>query len=92
MDWKLLLSTFAAVFVAEIGDKTQLATFSFAAGGSSRLAVFLGAATALICTSAIAVLAGEAVSRAVPPHWLQRGAGMLFLVLGVLFLLGAREA
>jgi len=88
MDWKLFASTFAAVFVAELGDKTQLATFSLAAEGASRLAVFAGSALALVTTSAIAVLAGDAVSRVVSPIWLRRAAGLLFLVLGVLLLLG----
>jgi len=87
MDWKLFASTFAAIFLAEMGDKTQLATLSLAAGGS-RWVVFAASAAALVATSAIAVLAGEAVSRAVPPVWIRRAAGALFLVLGVLFLLG----
>jgi putative Ca2+/H+ antiporter (TMEM165/GDT1 family) len=91
MDWKLFASTFAAIFFAEIGDKTQLATLSLAAGGSSRWVVFAGSALALIATSAIAVVAGEALSRTIPPIWLKRGAGALFIVLGVLFLVGARE-
>jgi putative Ca2+/H+ antiporter (TMEM165/GDT1 family) len=87
MDWKLFVSTFAAIFLAEMGDKTQLATLSLAAGGS-RWVVFGAAAAALVATSAIAVLAGEVVSRAVPPIWIKRAAGVLFLVLGALFLLG----
>jgi Ca2+/H+ antiporter, TMEM165/GDT1 family len=87
MDWKLLGSTFLAIFLAEIGDKTQLATLSLAAGGSSRWVVFAGSALALVATSAIAVVAGEALSRAIPPIWLRRAAGALFLVLGVIFLL-----
>jgi putative Ca2+/H+ antiporter (TMEM165/GDT1 family) len=89
MDWKLFASTFAAVFLAELGDKTQLATLSLAAGGSSRWAVFAGSALALVITSAIAVLVGEAVSGVVSPIWLRRGAGLVFLVLGAAFLLGA---
>jgi len=92
MDWKLFASTFAAIFLAEIGDKTQLATLSLAAGGSSRWVVFAGSALALVATSAIAVLAGEALSRVVPPSWLRRGAGVLFLILGVVFLLGWGDA
>ena len=88
MDWKLFASTFAAIFLAEIGDKTQLATLSLAAGGSSRWVVFAGSALALVATSAIAVVAGEALTRAIPPVWIKRGAGVLFIVLGVLFLLG----
>ena len=87
MDWKLLLSTFVSIFVAELGDKTQLATLSLAAGGKSRLAVFLGSALALCASSAIAVVAGEGVTRLIPPIWLRRIAGGVFVVLGLLFLL-----
>lgn len=91
MDWKLFASTFVAIFLAEIGDKTQLATLSLAAGGSSRWVVFAASAGALVVTSAIAVLAGEALSRAIPPIWLKRAAGALFLVLGVVFLMSRGE-
>ena len=59
MDWKLVATTFASVFVAELGDKTQLATLSFATGGCSRWAVFVGSASALVCTSLFAVLVGR---------------------------------
>ena len=86
MDYKLALSTFLAVFVAEMGDKTQLATFAFASGGRSKWAVFVGAALALVLTSAIAVVAGEWVGRVVPEVWVRRAAGVLFLVLGVAYL------
>lgn len=91
MDWKLLATTFAAIFIAEIGDKTQLATLSFAAGGSSRWVVFAGAALALVTTSAIAVLAGEALTRFISPTVLRRAAGGLFIVLGVFFVFGRGE-
>jgi len=91
MDWKLLLSTFTAIFVAELGDKTQLATLSFAAGGKSRWVVFLGAALALVSTSAIATLGGEMVARLVPPIWIRRGAGLIFVAMGLLFLVGKGE-
>ena len=86
MDWKLFASTFVAIFVAEIGDKTQLATLSLAAGGSSRWAVFAGSALALVATSAVAVLLGEAVARVVSPLWLKRLAGAVFLLLGAFYL------
>lgn len=88
MDWKLFLSTFGLVFLAELGDKTQLATLSLAASGKSRVAVFLGAAGALVLTSCIAVLLGGTLARVVPEVWIQRAAGVGFLVMGVLFLLG----
>ncbi|HLL55829.1 MAG TPA: TMEM165/GDT1 family protein [Myxococcaceae bacterium] len=89
MDWKLMGSTFIAVFLAELGDKTQLATFNLAAGSNSRWAIFIGSAAALVATSAIAVLAGEAVSRVIPPHWLKRVAGVAFVLIGVWFVLTA---
>lgn len=91
MDFKLALTTFVTVFLAELGDKTQLAALSLAAGGRSRLAVFVGASLALVATSAIAVLAGDAIGRAVPPVWIRRGAAVLFLVLGVWLLVGRSE-
>jgi putative Ca2+/H+ antiporter (TMEM165/GDT1 family) len=91
MDWKLFASTFVAIFAAEMGDKTQLATLSLAAGGSSRVVVFAASALALVATSAIAVLAGEIVARYVQPIWLRRIAGAVFLVLGALYLLGKGE-
>jgi putative Ca2+/H+ antiporter (TMEM165/GDT1 family) len=86
MEWKLVGSTFLVIFLAELGDKTQLATFGLASGATSRMAVFIGAAVALVAT-AIAVLVGEAVSRVIPEIWLKRGAGALFIVLGILFMI-----
>jgi putative Ca2+/H+ antiporter (TMEM165/GDT1 family) len=86
MDWKALATAFITVFVAELGDKTQLATFSLAAGGTSRWTIFIGSAAALVATSAIAVVAGGAIGRVVNPLWLKRAAGALFIVLGVLYL------
>jgi len=82
MDWKLLTTTFTAVFLAELGDKTQLATMGLAAGAHSRWTVFLGASLALVLASAIGVVAGAAVTRVIPPVWLARASGALFIVLG----------
>lgn len=87
MDWKLFVSTFTAIFLAELGDKTQLAAMTFAAGAKSKWMVFAASAAALVLSSAIAVAAGEAVSRVVPPLWLRRGAGAVFVIMGALFLL-----
>ena len=91
MDWKLFGSTFAAIFIAEMGDKTQIATLSLSGSGSSRWVVFAASSLALVATSAIAVLGGEAVSRAVPPIWIKRAAGALFIALGILYLIQARD-
>jgi putative Ca2+/H+ antiporter (TMEM165/GDT1 family) len=89
MDWKLLLTAFSTVFLAELGDKTQLATLTMAAGGRGKLAVFVGAAAALVGTTAIAVLVGEGLTRVVSPVWLRRIAGVAFLVLGAVYLITA---
>ncbi|MEE9280592.1 MAG: TMEM165/GDT1 family protein [Myxococcota bacterium] len=89
MDWKVLGSTFVAIFLAELGDKTQLATFGLAAGSESRLAVFVGAALALVAASAVAVLFAQVAGSLIPDLWLRRGAGVLFLVLGVVFLVSS---
>lgn len=90
MDWKLLATTFGAVFLAELGDKTQLATLGFAAEGHGRLAVFLGSALALCTTSLIAVGVGATVARYLPPLVLQRASGFLFVALGLWTLWRAR--
>lgn len=88
MDWRLFVSTFGIIFLAELGDKTQLATFGLAASARSRWSVFLGAALALAATSAIAVLVGDALTRVVPEIWIKRGAGLVFVSIGVFYLLG----
>lgn len=82
MDWKLVATTFGTVFLAELGDKTQLATLTFAAEAQNRWAVLLGSASALVLASIIAVLAGELVSRVISPMWLKRAAGIAFVLIG----------
>ena len=82
MDIKVLLSTFGVVFLAEMGDKTQLATMGMAAG-SNRWAVFLGASLALIAASALGVLAGGVIAEHVSPRHLQIVAGLGFVAIGL---------
>jgi Ca2+/H+ antiporter, TMEM165/GDT1 family len=91
MDLRLLFMTFVTVFLAELGDKTQLATLAFAIESKSRVAVFLGSALALVTTSAIAVIAGETMSRLVAPALLKRLAGVSFLIIGVWVLWSSRK-
>ena len=84
MDMKILLTVFTSVFVAELGDKTQLATLLFASDTEvSKLTVFVGASLALVVTSAIGVLAGGLISQYVgekPLHYL---AGIGFVAIGI---------
>jgi Predicted membrane protein len=84
VDFKLILTVFLTVFVAELGDKTQLATLLFAADKEvSKWTVFLGASLALIATSAIGVLAGSFISNVVNPRQLQILAGIGFVGIGI---------
>jgi putative Ca2+/H+ antiporter (TMEM165/GDT1 family) len=87
MDLKVMLTTFAMIFLAELGDKTQLATFALAAENKTRLAVFLGSAGALVLTSLLAVIFGAAISRLVPVNYIKTGAGALFILLGLWMIL-----
>jgi putative Ca2+/H+ antiporter (TMEM165/GDT1 family) len=84
MDWKLLFTVFSTIFVAEIGDKTQLATLLYASGAEvSKLTVFFGAALALILTSALGVLVGSALSQYLNPKYLAWVAGVGFIAVGI---------
>jgi len=84
MDLKLLLTVSATVFLAELGDKTQLATLLFAAKSpGGLLTIFLGASAALILASAIGVLAGGLIAELVNPKYLTYAAGVGFIVIGI---------
>lgn len=89
MDLRVIASTFAVVFLAELADKTQLATFGLAAGNASKWSVFLGSSLALVASSALAVVVGGALSRVVPAATLMRFAGAFLIVLGVVTVVGA---
>ena len=83
MDLKLAGIVFGSIFLAELGDKTQLATLLFAADrDADRWVVFIAAAAALILTSALAVLFGGLVARYLPLRTLHWIAGMGFIAIG----------
>ena len=84
MDWKIFATVFATVFIAELGDKTQLATLLFAADKEvNKWVVFIGASLALIATSALGVVAGAAISQYVSERTLHIIAGVGFIAIGV---------
>jgi putative Ca2+/H+ antiporter (TMEM165/GDT1 family) len=84
MDLRVLATVFTSVFIAELGDKTQLATMLFAADKeASKLTVFIGASLALVLTSAIGVLAGSIISQYVSEKTLSYLAGAGFIVIGI---------
>jgi putative Ca2+/H+ antiporter (TMEM165/GDT1 family) len=92
MDLRLFLTVFASVFVAELGDKTQLATLLFASDRAhAKVTVFAASASALVLASALGVLAGGVIGHYVSPralHWL---AGLGFIAVG-LWVLWSRGA
>ena len=84
MEYKVLLTVFIAVFIAELGDKTQLATMLFAADKNvSKLTVFIGASLALIMASGIGVLVGGVISQYVGEKYLHYVAGIGFIGIGI---------
>lgn len=90
MEYKVLLTVFVAVFIAELGDKTQLATMLFAADKEvSKFTVFVGASLALVVASAIGVLAGGVVSQYISEKYLHYIAGAGFVGIGIWTLLKA---
>lgn len=88
MHWKTFATVFVTVFVAEIGDKTQLATLLFSADKEvSKWTVFAGSALALTAAAAIGVVVGSQLERFVSPKVLKSVAGVGFLVIGAWTLL-----
>lgn len=91
MDLTLLISTFLTVFLAELGDKTQLATVALSGTSDRPLAVFLGSASALVLASLLGAMAGGSVASVVPTELLQLIASVGFLIIGTRLLLHSRE-
>ena len=88
MDLRVLLTTLGVIFLAEMGDKTQLAAMTMAADSKKPWAVFIGASLALVAVSALGVLVGSLIGDYVPLVWVKRVAATAFIVIGVLKLLG----
>jgi putative Ca2+/H+ antiporter (TMEM165/GDT1 family) len=88
MDWRMFLTTFGVIFLAEMGDKTQLAAMTMAAQSKKPWAVFIGASLALVCVSAIGVVVGGTIGQYLPIMWIKRAAAVAFIVIGGLILVG----
>jgi putative Ca2+/H+ antiporter (TMEM165/GDT1 family) len=83
-EFRVLLSTFALLFVAELGDKTQLAVISMTAKHKMPIWVFVGATLALAAVTALGVLGGDLLTRFIPEMILRKAAAVLFVVMGLL--------
>jgi putative Ca2+/H+ antiporter (TMEM165/GDT1 family) len=88
MDLRVLLTTFGIIFLAEMGDKTQLAAMTMAADSKKPWAVFIGASLALVAVSGLGVLVGSLVGDYLPIVWVKRVAAVAFIAIGVLMLAG----
>ncbi|HJY30339.1 MAG TPA: TMEM165/GDT1 family protein [Pyrinomonadaceae bacterium] len=88
MDLRVMLTTFGIIFLAEMGDKTQLAAMTMAADSKKPWAVFIGASLALAAVSLLGVLVGAVIGDYVPLVWVKRVAATAFIVIGVLMLFG----
>jgi putative Ca2+/H+ antiporter (TMEM165/GDT1 family) len=88
MDWKTFLVAFGTIFLAEIGDKTQLAVIGLTGRTGSPLSVFSGAVASLAIITIVGVLIGEGLFRVIPKEYIKIGAGLLFIGVGILILGG----
>lgn len=86
MDWRLVCIAFIITFIAELGDKTQLAVFSLVSEYNRPLPVFLGASLALVTVCAVGTVLGKAMADHIPSHILEMLAGLMFLGLGIYML------
>jgi len=82
--FKVLLSTFALLFIAELGDKTQLAVINMTAKHRAPIWVFIGATLALAAVTGLGVLGGELLTRFIPEAILRKVAALLFVAMGLL--------
>tara|TARA_B100000965_G_scaffold405944_1_gene442064 strand:+ start:7152 stop:7448 length:297 start_codon:yes stop_codon:yes gene_type:complete len=79
----LLFSTFITVFLAEMGDKTQLTTITLSSSTNKPLAVFIGSSIALILATILGALAGGSIANLIPDFLLKLLSGIVFLVIGI---------
>lgn len=88
MDWKIFGTAFLTLFLAELGDKTQLAVITMTASTEAKISVFLGAAAALVVVTLLGVLVGGVLTQWVPAEWLHRIVAVAFVAVGILMLAG----
>lgn len=88
MNLRVMMAAFTTLFLAEMGDKTQLAVLTLTASTQRPLAVFAGAGCALLVVTALGVLVGAGVSRVVPVWLLHKAAAVAFIAIGVFLLFG----
>lgn len=88
MEWKVLLATFTAVFVAELADKTQIVGITMSGRSGRPLSVWVGSVLAYAIVTLLSVLAGAFLSKYLKPEIIKYAGASLFVVIGMLMLLG----
>jgi len=83
MAWKQLLTAFSVIFLAELGDKTQLAVITMSASTKKPLSIFLGGSIAMVLLTGIGAVAGEMLTQYVPEGVLSKVAAVLFILIGI---------
>lgn len=94
MDWRTVAAAFGMVFLAELGDKTQVALFTMTVQGRPRTAVLLGGCLALVTSTVLAVALGSVLQGMMGDRfqrWIRVAAGLAFVAMGALMLLGKDE-
>ncbi|MCT4605880.1 MAG: TMEM165/GDT1 family protein [Marinisporobacter sp.] len=85
---RIIITSFWIVFIAELGDKTQLQTMLLATQSKSILGVFIGAACALVLSCLLGVFVGSYITKLIAPNYLRIVAGFVFIVFGILTVFG----
>ncbi|MGQ3684967.1 MAG: TMEM165/GDT1 family protein [Candidatus Loosdrechtia sp.] len=88
MEWKIIISTFIIVFLAELGDKTQLASILMTSKTKKPVLVFAGTMLAFAVVTALGVAAGSFITRFLPLSYIKGGAAIAFIIIGILILFG----
>lgn len=88
MDWKIFLTTFGTIFLAELGDKTQLAAIMMTSKTKLPWSVFMGASLALCLVTLVGVLLGEGLIAVIPQNILKKVAALAFVAIGLWMFLG----
>ncbi len=88
MDWKVFFASFGVVFMAELGDKTQLAGLNLAAKSKMPFLVFLGSVLAYAVVTFITVMIGDTLTKFIRPEHIRYGAASLFIIIGILIFSG----
>jgi putative Ca2+/H+ antiporter (TMEM165/GDT1 family) len=88
MDWKIFASTFILIFLAELGDKTQLAVIALSAKEKTPLTIFISAIFGFALATVIAIIIGTLGAKYLPIEIIQKIAALAFIIIGVLIFFG----